>query len=90
MCLYADKLISQSLFKLYLYSLCVCVRACMRARARAFLFLSFLPRLKVRGHNLVWSMDQYVQDWIKQLSDADLRNVVRQHIEETMNKTRGL
>ncbi|KAK7497333.1 hypothetical protein BaRGS_00011377, partial [Batillaria attramentaria] len=46
--------------------------------------------LKVRGHNLVWSVDQFVQDWVKQLSGDDLRKVVKDHIEETMDKTRGL
>ena len=51
---------------------------------------SLTRRLKVRGHNLVWSVGQQVQDWVKQLSGTELRNVVKQHIEETMNKTRGL
>ncbi|KAK7506843.1 hypothetical protein BaRGS_00001694, partial [Batillaria attramentaria] len=46
--------------------------------------------IKVRGHNLVWSVDKYVQDWIKQLHGDELRNVVKHHIEETMNVTRGL
>nr|KAG5694098.1 hypothetical protein BaRGS_033717 [Batillaria attramentaria] len=46
--------------------------------------------LKVRGHNLVWSVDQFVQDWVKQLWGDDLRKAVKDHIEETMDKTRGL
>ncbi|XP_070190257.1 anti-sigma-I factor RsgI6-like [Littorina saxatilis] len=46
--------------------------------------------LKVRGHNLVWSVDQWVQGWIKQLSGNTLRTVVQQHIQETMGKTKGL
>nr|KAG5714608.1 hypothetical protein BaRGS_007054 [Batillaria attramentaria] len=49
-----------------------------------------LKCIKVRGHNLVWSVDKYVQDWIKQLHGDELRNVVKHHIEETMNVTRGL
>ncbi|KAK7104506.1 uncharacterized protein [Littorina saxatilis] len=46
--------------------------------------------IKVRGHNLVWSVDKYVQDWIKQLSPNEMKTVVKHHIEETMAKTRGL
>ncbi|KAK7104510.1 uncharacterized protein [Littorina saxatilis] len=46
--------------------------------------------IKVRGHNLVWSVEKYVQGWIKQLSPTELKTVVKHHIEETMNMTRGL
>nr|KAG5714605.1 hypothetical protein BaRGS_007051 [Batillaria attramentaria] len=46
--------------------------------------------LKVRGHNLVWSVPRFVQDWVKALSGDALRTAVKNHIEETMNKTRGL
>ena len=59
-----------------------------KKKKKKSLYLSL--RLKVRGHNLVWSLDSQVQDWVKQLSGADLRNAVKQHIEETMSKTRGL
>nr|KAG5711606.1 hypothetical protein BaRGS_016788 [Batillaria attramentaria] len=46
--------------------------------------------LKVRGHNLVWSKPNRIQPWIQQLNGTELRNVVKHHIEETMNVTRGL
>nr|KAG5711833.1 hypothetical protein BaRGS_026274 [Batillaria attramentaria] len=46
--------------------------------------------LKVRGHNLVWSVDRWVQDWVKQLHGDELRNVVKHHIDETMAKTCNL
>lgn len=46
--------------------------------------------VKVRGHNLIWSVGQYVQHWVQQLSGDDLRRAVRHHIQETMNVTRGL
>nr|QGJ04027.1 cellulase [Rapana venosa] len=46
--------------------------------------------IKVRGHNLVWSVDQFVQGWLKNLWGNDLRAVVKAHIQETMQKTRGL
>jgi len=46
--------------------------------------------IKVRGHNLVWSVPQFVQDWVKGLSGNDLRNAVRDHINEDMHRTHGL
>ncbi|XP_070179899.1 uncharacterized protein [Littorina saxatilis] len=46
--------------------------------------------IKVRGHNLVWSKERFVQDWVKALSGNALRTEVKQHIQETMSKTRGL
>ncbi|KAK7506840.1 hypothetical protein BaRGS_00001691, partial [Batillaria attramentaria] len=41
--------------------------------------------LKVRGHNLVWSVPRHVQDWVKAESGNQLRATVKNHIEETMN-----
>ncbi|KAK7104980.1 uncharacterized protein [Littorina saxatilis] len=46
--------------------------------------------LKVRGHNLVWSKAEFIPGWVKQLSGQELRQVVLQHIQDTMNATRGL
>nr|KAG5692762.1 hypothetical protein BaRGS_009378 [Batillaria attramentaria] len=46
--------------------------------------------LKVRGHNLVWSVDKHVQGWVKAMSGDTLRHEVQHHIEWTMNQTRGL
>eukprot|EP00916_Digyalum_oweni_P025784 GHVL01042459.1.p1 GENE.GHVL01042459.1~~GHVL01042459.1.p1 ORF type:complete len:571 (+),score=13.98 GHVL01042459.1:38-1750(+) len=46
--------------------------------------------LKVRGHNMVWSVDQYVQSWMKSMTGDTLRNTVRQHIQWTLNMTQGL
>ncbi|KAK7104842.1 anti-sigma-I factor RsgI6-like [Littorina saxatilis] len=46
--------------------------------------------LKVRGSNLVWSVPSWVPNWVKELSGNTLRTEVKNHIEETMNKTRGL
>lgn len=59
-----------------IYNMSVCVYA--------------VPSVKVRGHNLIWSVGQYVQQWVQQLSGDDLRRAVRHHIQETMNVTRGL
>ncbi|XP_076443038.1 anti-sigma-I factor RsgI6-like [Babylonia areolata] len=46
--------------------------------------------IKVRGHNLVWSVDQFVQGWLKGLYGDTLKAVVRDHIHEVMHKTQGL
>ncbi|KAK7106458.1 hypothetical protein V1264_017712 [Littorina saxatilis] len=46
--------------------------------------------LKVRGHNLIWSVEKYVQGWVKQLTGDTLRHAVQHHIQETMNVTRGM
>lgn len=54
-----------------------------------YIFL-VVESIKVRGHNLVWSVDQWVPDWVKQLSGDELRRVVHDHIVEVMDKTRGL
>ena len=74
----------------------VCV--CVRARSRdVYLCVNVLTRvhpytcsIKIRGHNLVWSVDQFVQDWVKQLWGDDLRSAVRSHIAETVHKMQGL
>jgi GH35 family endo-1,4-beta-xylanase len=44
----------------------------------------------MRCHNLVWSVDEFVQDWVKALSGQALRDTVAHHIQETMNVTQGL
>ncbi|KAK7104256.1 anti-sigma-I factor RsgI6-like [Littorina saxatilis] len=46
--------------------------------------------IKIRGHNLVWSVPQWVPDWVQQLSSDDLRHAVKSHFIRTMNTTRGL
>ncbi|XP_070202671.1 anti-sigma-I factor RsgI6-like isoform X2 [Littorina saxatilis] len=46
--------------------------------------------IKVRGHNLIWSVEKYVQGWVKQLTGDTLRHAVQHHIQDTMNVTRGL
>nr|ACC86116.1 multi-functional cellulase [Ampullaria crossean]AHB33335.1 multi-functional cellulase [Ampullaria crossean] len=46
--------------------------------------------IKVRGHNLVWSVDNTVQNWVKALHGDELRKVVHDHIVETINTFKGL
>ncbi|KAK7103964.1 uncharacterized protein [Littorina saxatilis] len=45
--------------------------------------------LKVRGHNMVWSVEQFIPEKIKQLSGQQLRDAVKNHIQWTMNVTKG-
>lgn len=47
-------------------------------------------RIKVRGQSLVWSVEEFVQDWVKRLHGDELRQVVRDHMVEAMNVTRDL
>ena len=68
----------------------VCVSVSVSVCLSLFVYVSVYSRLKVRGHNLIWSVGQYVQHWVQQLSGNDLRWTVRHHIEDTMNVTRGL
>ncbi|XP_076467138.1 uncharacterized protein LOC143298224 [Babylonia areolata] len=46
--------------------------------------------IKIRAHNMVWSVDQFVQSWIKALWGQELRTVVKDHIHMDIDKTRGL
>ncbi|XP_025104680.1 LOW QUALITY PROTEIN: uncharacterized protein LOC112570470 [Pomacea canaliculata] len=46
--------------------------------------------LKIRGHNLVWSIDEFVPDYIKGQTGEELKATVRNHIQWTCNLTRGL
>ncbi|KAK7505450.1 hypothetical protein BaRGS_00003195 [Batillaria attramentaria] len=46
--------------------------------------------MKIRAHNIVWSVPDFIQPWVKQLSGDELRSVVKEHIEMDMNVTRGL
>ncbi|XP_025104481.1 uncharacterized protein LOC112570311, partial [Pomacea canaliculata] len=46
--------------------------------------------LKVRGHNLVWSIDQYVPSYVRNQTGSQLRDTVRKHIQWTCQLTSGL
>lgn len=63
------------------------LRVCMRALACVCVCLN---RLKIRGHNLVWSIDEFVPDYIKGQTGEELKATVRNHIQWTCNLTRGL
>lgn len=46
-------------------------------------------RLPLRGHNIFWGIPNYVQDWQKQLSDADLRQVVKERALDIGRRYKG-
>ncbi|GBG70687.1 hypothetical protein CBR_g7986 [Chara braunii] len=45
--------------------------------------------LKVRGHCLFWEVEQYVQDWLKDLTVPELYQAVEQRIFETVHRYKG-
>ncbi|MFP4058145.1 MAG: endo-1,4-beta-xylanase [Candidatus Brocadiia bacterium] len=45
--------------------------------------------IRVRGHCLFWAVERYVQDWVKALSDAELREAVRRRAEGVVAHFRG-
>ncbi|MCC5788422.1 MAG: endo-1,4-beta-xylanase [Opitutales bacterium] len=45
--------------------------------------------MKVRGHTLFWAKEQWVDDWVKELSDEDLRWHVKTHLDNTVNRFKG-
>ncbi|XP_076444221.1 uncharacterized protein LOC143282460 isoform X2 [Babylonia areolata] len=46
--------------------------------------------LKVRGHNIVWSVSRHIQPWIQELTGNALRHAVEKRINDVMNITHGL
>ncbi|XP_025104677.1 uncharacterized protein LOC112570466 [Pomacea canaliculata] len=46
--------------------------------------------IKVRGHNLVWSVDSAVPTYVRGQTGNQLRDTVRKHIQWTCQLTRGL
>ena len=47
-------------------------------------------RLKIRGHNMVWSVEAFIPNSVKAQAGDQLRATVKQHIEWTLNATKGL
>ncbi len=45
--------------------------------------------LPCRGHNLYWGVDQFVQDWVKELDDEELRRALEKRGIETAKHYRG-
>jgi GH35 family endo-1,4-beta-xylanase len=45
--------------------------------------------IPLRGHNLFWGIPQFVQPWVKQLSDEELRQTIKNRAETITGKYRG-
>lgn len=45
--------------------------------------------LPCRGHNLYWGIDQFVQDWVKELNEEELREALKKRGIETANYYKG-
>lgn len=45
--------------------------------------------LPCRGHNLYWGIDQFVQDWVKELDDEELRKALEKRGIETAEHFKG-
>ncbi|KAK6183210.1 hypothetical protein SNE40_010735 [Patella caerulea] len=46
--------------------------------------------IKVRAHNIIWSVPTFIQSWVKALSGSALRQAVSQRITGVMSKVKGL
>lgn len=59
------------------------------ARADQLLQFARQNRLAMRGHCLFWSKQRFVQQWVQDLSDADLRQAIDRHLEAVVGRYRG-
>ncbi|XP_067681127.1 uncharacterized protein [Haliotis asinina] len=46
--------------------------------------------LKVRAHNIVWSVPQFVPQWVRPMTGNTLRQTVRHRIHDIVNRTKDL
>ncbi|XP_064599689.1 anti-sigma-I factor RsgI6-like [Liolophura sinensis] len=46
--------------------------------------------IKVRGHNLIWAVEQFVPGWLKSKSPSDVRRIVDHHLHEIVGRLKGL
>ncbi|XP_050404821.1 uncharacterized protein LOC126820755 [Patella vulgata] len=46
--------------------------------------------IKIRAHNMFWSVPKFVQSWVKALTPTDLRKTVVNRIHTVMGQTQGL
>ena len=45
--------------------------------------------MPIRGHNLYWGIDKFVQDWVKELNNAELRETLKRRGIETAKQFKG-
>lgn len=45
--------------------------------------------IPIRGHNLFWGIEQFIQPWVKELSDEELKETIRKRAETITAKYKG-
>jgi GH35 family endo-1,4-beta-xylanase len=45
--------------------------------------------IPLRGHNLFWGIPQFIQQWVKELNDSELRQVLQNRAETIASRYRG-
>ncbi|XP_008455522.2 endo-1,4-beta-xylanase 5-like [Cucumis melo] len=55
----------------------------------AMIYFTKQHNIAVRGHNVFWNDPQYVQGWVKSLSNTDLYRAARRRLDSVMSKYRG-
>ncbi|MEJ1238102.1 endo-1,4-beta-xylanase [Chryseolinea sp. T2] len=45
--------------------------------------------IPLRGHNLFWGIDKFVQPWLKEMNDAELRATLQRRAESVTSRYRG-
>lgn len=45
--------------------------------------------IPLRGHNLFWGIEKFVQPWVKELSDEELRNTLKRRAETITTRYKG-
>src|SRR5690606_2315757 len=46
-------------------------------------------KIPLRGHNLFWGIERFVQPWVKELSDDELRETIKRRAETITAKYKG-
>jgi endo-1,4-beta-xylanase len=46
--------------------------------------------IRIHGHNVLWAVDQWVPDWVQNLSGTPLRNAVESRVESVVGRYAGL
>ncbi|WP_158857927.1 endo-1,4-beta-xylanase [Lunatibacter salilacus] len=45
--------------------------------------------IPLRGHNIYWGIEKFVQDWVKELDDEELRQTLKNRAEDIATKYKG-
>ena len=48
-----------------------------------------IDRLKIRGHSILWDVEDNIPTWVTEIQDdAELRQTVKEHVEYMVNITK--